>query len=186
MHLNGKIGAVISDKDEMGRWGVLLYESNEIVGVKDENWVLVDTVQDKQTPEPGPEVQRLHSIETHPEIVNRLKRMAYAFVKQDFYKIPKSERRPPTQAELSQMVATRYQCILEEYCTTGNVECSGYEFFDVPDSPVPIFGTELDILAREITVTESDSDLRGQTLISEEELNPPRFVREVRLIYNPT
>jgi hypothetical protein len=63
VNLNGEIGQVTSERDMRGRSRVRLYKTNDIVGVKGENMVQV-----------GDE--------------NRLKRMAYAFVEQDFYKIP--------------------------------------------------------------------------------------------------
>jgi hypothetical protein len=155
-HLNGEIGQVTSERDMRGRSRVRLYKTNEIVGVKDENMVQV-----------GDE--------------NRLKRMAYAFVKQDFYKIPRSERRPPTQAELSQRVAARYQSILEEYCTTGDVDCLGYDYFDAPDSPVPIFGAEFDILVREMAESASNEGVRDGAPISEGDSDQSRSSQQVCL-----
>ena len=155
VHLNGERGKIVSEKDERGRWGVQLHKTGEIVGVNKDNMARIsDGIESKQDYWGG----KLSSLQNQTEILDQLKRMAYAFVKQDFYKLPRNERPSMTQSDASRAVAARYQCILEEYCRNGRVDTSGYEYFDAPDSPVPIFGAELDALLRSMSAAYPSED----------------------------
>ena len=80
-------------------------------------------------------------------LLDRFKRMASALVVRDYFKAPKGDRRPMSQAQLSQKVASRYAAILDEYRRTGVVDDLEYDCLDACDGPVPVFGSELDALA---------------------------------------
>jgi hypothetical protein len=84
-------------------------------------------------------------------------------------------------------VAARYQSILEEYCTTGDVDCLGYDYFDAPDSPVPIFGAEFDMLVREMAESASNEGVRDGAPISEGDSVRPVIIQSTgvyRFDYN--
>ena len=104
------------------------------------------------------------------EQIQKFKRMAHAFVKQDYFNTPQHERGRMNLQRLSQMVSTRYEKILEEYCKYGKVESSKYEFFDTPDSPVPIFGAELDALLKSMRYSGAKDDIAGPKSVHNEDL----------------
>ncbi len=62
--------------------------------------------------------------------------------------------------QLSRMVEKRYESILEEFSQHGCVNSAGYEYFDAPDSPVPIFGSELAEI-EELSTIVADVNLQG-------------------------
>ncbi len=145
-HLNGETGQLVSHHEDRGRWGVDVIKSGELICVMPSNLMLL---ADKNTHEMHDRIITSAtagiSPRAEPDDVDsdRFKRMAYAFVIQDYYKQPKNQRSIPSEMQLSRMVESRYENILEEFSQHGWVNSTGYEYFDAPDSPVPIFGSEL-------------------------------------------
>ena len=141
-HLNGETCQLISYDEDRGRWGVKVIRSGEMVCVMPTNLSLCAGANscEKTASVASPDST---AAEISPDEVDRFKRMAYAFVVHDYYKQPKNQRALPTESQLGRMVESRYESILQEYRQHGRVNSEGYDFFDAPDSPVPIFGSEL-------------------------------------------
>jgi hypothetical protein len=164
-HLNGETGQLITFHEEKGRWGVRVMKTGETVCVMPSNLTVLDG---KNSP-----ILELHDPDDRdfasatagisPEDVDRFKRMAYAFVIQDYYKVPKDQRSKLNEITLSRMVESRFASILEEFSQHGRVNSSGYEFFDAPDSPVPIIGSELAEM-QELPMEFADVDPQGGSI----------------------
>jgi hypothetical protein len=139
-HLNGETGQLISFQEDRGRWGVKVIKSGEMICVMQSNLSLLCTEANTRKNTASEDASESA---ISPDEIDRFKRMAYAFVVRDYYEQPKSQRSPPTESQLGCMVESRYKRILQEFRQHGSVNCVGYEFFDAPDSPVPLFGSEL-------------------------------------------